>query len=381
MGLFEWYLVFTAIFCGLYFILMTTYIIQWLKMPLFIPPNEGLKSNITIVIPARNEEQNIKHCLSDIRKQNFPLGKIEVIVVDDYSKDDTATLASSLIKTYGLNGKVLKMGAINHELPFKKGAITEAIKIASHDLIITTDADCRMGPEWLSAFVAYYDRYTPKMIAGPIGYLKGNGLISQLQSLECAGLMLATGGGFNGQFPIMANGANLCYEKQAFQKVAGYLNNEDTASGDDLFLLMKFKKQFKGNLHFIKSPEAMVYTQPLNSFMSFWMQRKRWASKSRQCKDLHFLIIGSIVLGANLILLFGLPISILVPSIFSSLFIFIFGSKLIVDFCFLFFATKFQNNKNLMVIFPIGAILNTLSVSIFGLTSWFGKYNWKGRSH
>jgi cellulose synthase/poly-beta-1,6-N-acetylglucosamine synthase-like glycosyltransferase len=144
---------------------------------------------------------------------------------------------------------------------------------------------------------------------------------------------------------------------------------------------MKFKKQFKGNLHFIKSPEAMVYTQPLNSFMSFWMQRKRWASKSRQCKDVHFLIIGSIVLGTNLMLLLGLPISILVPSMFSSLFIFIFGSKLIVDFCFLFFATKFQNNKNLMVIFPIGAILNILNVSIFGLTGWFGKYNWKGRSH
>ena len=301
MGLFDLYFITAAVFCSIYLILISAYTIKWLKMPVFIPSGEPPLTKVTIIIPARNEEKNIQNCIADISTQEFPMENLEVIVVDDYSEDNTATLAKSTLAGSSLNGRVLKMAETNHALSFKKGAITEAIKIASHELIVTTDADCRMGNKWLSTIVSYYDVYHPKMIAGPTSYLQGNGLLTKLQNLEFAGLMLATGGGFKGQFPIMANGANLCYEKQAFEKVSGYTKSANTPSGDDLFLLMKFKDQYPDNLHFLKSPEAIVYTQPMRTLRSIWMQRKRWASKSRQCRDLHFMTIGAIVVGTNFV--------------------------------------------------------------------------------
>lgn len=381
MGLSDWYLLTAAIFSGLYFFLITAYLLQWLTMPVFIRSKKPLNSTVSIIIPARNEEENILNCLADISKQEFPMNNLEVIVVDDYSEDKTVDLALSFFENSFLNGRVIRLKETNHKLPYKKGAITEAIKIAANDLIITTDADCRMGKAWVSAIVSYYESYHPKMIAGPISYFHGIGLLNKLQSLEFAGLMLATAAGFKMRLPIMANGANLCYEKQAFEEVSGYDKTPDTASGDDLFLLLKFKKRFQSDLHFLKSHEAIVYTHPMKTLRTFWMQRKRWVSKSKHFNDIHFIAIGTIVVGTNIILLAGIPLCTFTNAIDKTLFIFIFGAKFVVDFFFLFFATKFHNKQKLMLLFPVGAVLNLLNVSIFGLIGVRGKYNWKGRIH
>ena len=121
----------------------------WLKIPCFTPgeaPPPPIK--ISIIVPARNEEQNIIACLDSICNQTYPPELYEVIVVDDYSTDDTASIvknyASKNVKLISLKD-FTKGQTLNS---YKKKAIEIAVAQSAGELIVTTDADCIATPEW-----------------------------------------------------------------------------------------------------------------------------------------------------------------------------------------------------------------------------------------
>ena len=116
---------------------------------------------VSIIIPARNEEENIVSCLDSIKDISYPADKWELIVVDDRSEDATFRIA----KAYEDKIQNFKVLRIKYKAPSpKKYAIETAIKEASGDIIFTTDADCMPQKEWISEMVKYFNPGTAMVI-------------------------------------------------------------------------------------------------------------------------------------------------------------------------------------------------------------------------
>ncbi|RZL16959.1 MAG: glycosyltransferase, partial [Pedobacter sp.] len=138
-------------------------------------------TKVSVIIAARNEEKNIKRTLDAILGQNYDPGLYEVIVINDHSTDDTAAIVNRYqdkrIQLIDLEGIII-------ENSYKKAAIQLAIGKASGTLIITTDADCTMGKNWLSTIVSLYEKEDLVMISSPVAYYEEKGIFERLQSLE-----------------------------------------------------------------------------------------------------------------------------------------------------------------------------------------------------
>jgi biofilm PGA synthesis N-glycosyltransferase PgaC len=155
---------------------------------------------------------------------------------------------------------------------------------------------------WLAGLAAFIQAEQPRMICGPVGLQAGPGLLRQFQLLEHLALQTTTMGAFGLGQPVLCNGANLGFLKSDFNTVGGYSGNDHLASGDDIFLMEKFRRGFPGRIMFIKNPEVIVKTQPVVSWSAMIAQRIRWASKSAKQPNVYSKGIGGIVLLTNLTL-------------------------------------------------------------------------------
>ena len=118
----------------------------WGKLRLINAENKLCTTTVCVMIAARNEERMIESTIQDILAQDYPAHLLQLIVVDDHSKDRTSEIVLSFIDPR------VKLINLNEKEPlnsYKKKAISEAIKVSNSELIISTDGDCRMGPNWL----------------------------------------------------------------------------------------------------------------------------------------------------------------------------------------------------------------------------------------
>src|ERR1041385_2718505 len=206
----------------------------WKRTKSFEQTGSEFQTPISIIIPVRNEEKNIESCLNSIAKQSYPRHLTEIIVADDSSDDETATLVKNWISTHDLNAKII---SVPENLSGKKNALNEGVKNASGALIVTTDADCIMTSNWLSTIAGYYEKYAPSMICGMVSVRNENNFLSAFESLEQLGFTAIGAAGIYFNYPLMCNGANLAYPKKIFEEMGGYNPLAETASGDDTQLM------------------------------------------------------------------------------------------------------------------------------------------------
>lgn len=130
-------LLLTALFAGVLIYL----IIGWNAVKRPVIKVQDYNTKVTILIAARNEEERIHLTIEDILSQDYPKHLTEIIIVDDHSTDRT----SEIIKGYAPQG--VKLLTLNEDKPlnsYKKKALSEAINLSTGELMVATDADCRM---------------------------------------------------------------------------------------------------------------------------------------------------------------------------------------------------------------------------------------------
>ena len=228
---------------------------------------------VSVLVAARNESVNIETVVRDIFNQSYSTELLELIVVDDHSEDDTLEKCRAL-QTEFPNLKVLS----NTHGDGKKAALRTGIVQAKYGIIATVDADCRVPSEWLISMMLHWEETQTKMLLGPVVLEPAVTVLERVQSLEMLAIMGLTGGFASHQRPIMANGANLFFEKNAFIELGGYDNSENP-SGDDVFTMLKFSEKWPDSVRFVKHYESVVSTRPQTTYSTFWQQRKRWLSK------------------------------------------------------------------------------------------------------
>ena len=365
-------------YCGL----IIYYLIGWKQLPTeAFAVSENFITKVSIIIPARNEEQNIGVVLQNIAAQNFPKKNIEIIVVDDHSTDNTFQIAKKFAAQQSeIHFQILILkDAGTLETAFKKKAIEWAIQQSKNELIITTDADCTMPQTWLSTMVTFYEQTNAKMIAAPVKYNFADSFLQQFQALDFIGLIGITGASIQHKFYNMCNGANLCYEKKAFFEVNGFAGNDNISSGDDMFLMHKMAQHFPGKISFLKNDKATVITHPKETISGFIQQRLRWTSKSTSYSDKRITWILVMVYLFNVSILFNFLAAIFFgkPFLFMALLQVFF--KFLADYLFLQNITSFFGQKKLMQIFLPAQMLHVIYIIAVGLLGQMGSFHWKGR--
>ena len=338
-----------------------------------------LSATFTVLIPARNEEQNIHSCLRSILQQTYPRSQYEIIVIDDFSVDATRAIVATFpeVKLLCLKEYIAEGATIAH----KKAALEYGIQQANGNIIITTDADCVAGPGWLAAIASSFADSATVAIAAPVNFHQTNDRFTRFQALDYIGMMGLTAAGTRSGLFHLANGANFAFRKSAFEMVHGYTGINTTASGDDVLLVQKIAQHFPRGIHFLQSLAATVHTLPQRNWNSFVEQRLRWASKSGQYKDKWLNVFQAFVFLYCLLCAFCFVMS---PFIGWNAFIamgVLVLTKSAVDYFYLRSLCRFFGQEELMRDFYYAQCMHIVYILVIGGLSILGvkKGAWKGR--
>lgn len=368
-----------GLFGSLYIIFILFYTYGWFRLKTFTPTGKEVQSTrISVIIPARNEGMNIGAILDDLLHQSLSGKKFEVILVDDHSTDNTVALATAFREANpSFDMQLIRLSHDHINAAFKKRAIREAINVSTGELIVTTDADCRVGNQWLETLLAFYEKEKPKMIVGPVSFHNEASFFEKMQTEEFLSLIAITGGAIRIGKPIMCNGANLAYEKSAFYEAGGF-GSDKFSSGDDVFLMLQIRKIF-GNrsIRFLKSYQSLVLTEAKKSLAGFFQQRTRWASKNKGY-EANILLVSFTVYMINLLILGGLIWMVFNPGMMMSVLI-ILIIKVLIDVPVLIGIGNFVKRPGMVVYALPLVVLYPFYIVLVGALGMLGNYNWKGR--
>lgn len=338
--------------------------------------DKSIKHFISIIIPFRNEADVILQNLRSLEQLNYPGNNFEVIYVDDNSDDNSYDLIKQNIQKTNIS--VVKLPDNSNHTANKKKAIEYGISLSKGEIIFASDADCTYNPNWINVMLKTINDKVG-FVAGPVDFTLSDSVLSRIQQIEHAGLIL-TGAGLIGiRNPIICSGANIAFRKGLFYKVGGYSGYSELASGDDSFLMTKIFYDTEYKVQFCFNKEAMVKTQPSKNIREFLNQRKRWVGKAFFYRKKRILL--QVVLLA-LFLMF-LPVELILGLIgYSTLLYFFFGGiivKIIFEYLVMQFGGKTIYESEMMKSFWVAEAFHipyTIFVSLSGI---FGKFNWKGR--
>lgn len=365
----------------LYSLLIILYRRWFLELPEFEShPNIQPITRVSIIIPARNEAENIDRFLPSILEQNYPPELFEVILINDHSTDNTAEKIRQLQLRYH-NLYLIELSEHIDQTTtkaYKKKAIEIAIAKSKADWIITTDADCQANPDWLLQYDAFIQQEKPVFVAAPVMFFNEGSFLSIFQVLDFMSLQGITAAAVSAGSHSMCNGANLAYLKSAFYEVGKFSGIDHIASGDDMLLMQKMKQRFPGKLGYLFHQKAIIETTAMPDWKSFINQRIRWASKADSYQD------KSIFAVLLLVYLFNLSLALLALTAFFvengwQHLLYLLMLKILVELSFMLPISKFFNQVGTIVWFPIMQPFHILYTVIAGWMGKFGSYQWKGR--
>lgn len=371
-------MIFIALFTSiLYGLLIGSFIIGFNRIKHF---EEVLLRNLTrftIIVPFRNEEENLPDLIKSLDNLNYSKNHFEVIFVDDDSTDNSVELCSRLLSYSQLDFKIIKNKRLSNAP--KKDAIATAVNNAKYYWIATTDADCEVPNTWLETSNSFINKEDVAMIVAPVTYTSSDSFFEQFQTLDVLSLQAATIAGFGLSLPFLCNGANLMYRKDLFTELNGFENNDDIASGDDIFLLEKAVKKYPKLVKYLKSKNAIVYSKAESSLSGLIQQRIRWAAKTSNYKSTFGKFVGLLILLMNALIVIVLFLSVF--GIFNWLyFIGFLVLKLFMDYLLLSKSAKLFNQTNLLNNYFFSGLLYPFFSVFVAFKAMFSKYKWKGRS-
>ncbi|WKD85941.1 Undecaprenyl-phosphate 4-deoxy-4-formamido-L-arabinose transferase [Polaribacter huanghezhanensis] len=366
----------SVLFYG-YIICIFVFVIGFNKIAVFKSTITSEKTAFSVIIPFRNEAKNLPKLADSIQQLKYSKNLVEFLFVDDDSKDNSVEIIEKSFTNTENNISIIKNKRVSNSP--KKDAIAAALKNAKNNWIITTDADCVVPKNWLKIIDNFIQQNNCNMIVAPVSYEADSTFLHQFQRLEFMSLQATTISGFGLNIPFLANGANLMYRKDIFEKLNGFEGNNSIASGDDVFLLEKFLRVYKEKVQYLKSKDVIVKTFPVNSFSELIEQRVRWASKTANYNLVIGKLIGVIILTGNAIIAFA-PLLLILKIIAFKTFIFYFLLKLFFDYLLVEKMALFENKKMDFKTYLKSSFVYPYFIVWVFLKSIFSNYQWKERA-
>lgn len=331
---------------------------------------EGEMPSVSVIVAARNEEDNIERCLKSLDALLYPEGMLEIIIVDDNSTDNTRMIVDKFI-----SGKVkFKCISTSHSVDHLKGktnALANALEIAAGEVIMTTDADCEVKPEWVRSIASYYE----KDVAMVCGFTTqtAESQFTGMQMLDFMYLLTVAAGSMNLNFPLSCIGNNMSYRKSAYKETGGYEALPFSVT-EDFNLLKALFRLGKYKIIYPLETGALVESKPCSDFKSLFWQKKRWGVGGLDSDIKGFLIMASGYVACLA--------TALTPFFFSATSFYLAVFKISTDFFVLYPVLKKFNltgKLKYFVSFEIYFILYVLLLPFIVLPN--KKVVWKGRDY
>lgn len=371
-------LTFTYIALLLLYSFLLGLLFRWwrqIEMPKAAGGSETGTNLFSIVVVIRNEEASIQPLLRDLQQQNFPANQYEIIVVDDHSTDASGAIVERVSAESTVAIRLLSL----REQTGKKAGLQLGVQQAKGEIVVVTDGDCRVPEGWLKTYARFFGVEKSQFVSGPVTYLRSSNFFEKLQEIEFASLVGSGAALLQAGFPGMCNAANMAFHKKAFQEAALSRTDFHIPSGDDEFLLQAIYNKYPRQVHFLKSPEAVVRTRAQSSWSTFVQQRKRWAGKWKLHRK------PAVAFTALFLFLFyaawlGLQVTLLLEE---KWFLF-FGGALLkfgLEFLFLQDVSGLMGKRLPLLPFLFLQLLYPFYVLYFGVAVNFGSFSWKGRTY
>lgn len=233
------------------------------------PALEDCNASVSVVVAARNEEKNIRHCLDALSKQDYP--NFEIIVVDDRSRDETAKIVTDFAG-HESSLRLVRVSQNSSGLSGKQNALDAGIGAVRGEIVLCTDADCRPSPQWISRTTARMAQEKADFIFGRTRMVPGASLWHRFQALGLDllfGIALAL---HRLGMPGSCMGNNIAFRRDRYleiggQKALGYQATEDFA------LMTRFRKR---GFRISAIAEPIVATPAEISGITYVRQQLRW---------------------------------------------------------------------------------------------------------
>jgi cellulose synthase/poly-beta-1,6-N-acetylglucosamine synthase-like glycosyltransferase len=263
------------------------------------------KNFVSVIVPIKNEKENIKRLYKEFTNQTIKLSNFEVIFVDDNSTDGSLLLLNSMIRS-NENIKIIKS---EEERSGKKYAMITAAKNAIGEFLIFTDADTYHDKYFIENWIDFICNKPDFLLSfgNVIFKTKEKSFLTFFQSFEFAVLQAVGIATSVMKITSIGSAANMAVNRDFFISNVDALRPE-VASGDDMFLLIAANKKDRKKV--IWNTKSYVYTQPQKTIKGFVKQRLRWVGKSKYYDYLPIILLSSIAFLANIsfvvLVLFGL---------------------------------------------------------------------------
>jgi len=341
----------------------------------FRPDFSDYVPSVSVVIAARNEEKNIGHLLNDLIEQNYQQSKLQIVVVDDASEDDTA----AAVKRFATRDDRVRLAMTQFsESPYshKKRAIHEGIMLSEGEIIFTIDADCRVRRDWIKGMVKHFSPDID-LVAGEV-LVEGGGLLGWFEALEFTGIQMMAAGLMNAGFPITCNGGNMAYRRSAFDRVGGFGDTGVMVSGDDDLLMQKIAFNRSSSVFFATGSETAVRVKAKNSWREFLSQRARWASKIAAYPSRRAVMLLTVFFA------FFASVSLWLLAAISGVLGFGpllagFGLKTAGDILLAGYGIIRNGRPGLLFLLPLAEVLHVPYILGVTLKGFFGTFEWRGR--
>ena len=272
----------TVVLGVLYVGQISAILVSWQQTPTWsLQQMHTPQHSLAIIIAARNESSGITACLRSVLRSCDYLAKlypdvgVKIYLGNDHSTDDTVSLATAVEDNRLV---VLDMPA---EVQGKKATLRHLVGQTTADYLLFTDADCLVAKGWVATISSYFDRSQVVALTGLVRTPDSYRLIDYWQYLDIIGMMAMTAHGlYRGRFTL-GNGANMAVQREIYQEISDRLAGSEYASGDDVFVMQLLKAQYPEQVRFLKAKEAIVTTATQPTWRGLWIQRKRWASKTK----------------------------------------------------------------------------------------------------
>jgi glycosyltransferase involved in cell wall biosynthesis len=325
-------------------------------------PLQTKLNNITLIIPFRDEASQIPNLLDSLAKLNLLEGD-EILLVDDHSSDGGVSWE------YRLRSEIQILKSPTNQTGSKKNALSIGINHAKNEWILTSDADCTFNPELLNTWRKQL-RASANMFIGPVFSIDDNcSSTSLFHHAENACLQVIALASASHKQPLICSGANLLFRKSIWEQVGGYEHHKHIPSGDDVLLMQSFQKINPKAIFAQFETSNVVRTLAVKTWKSWFLQRRRWASKSGHLANNIQKIHAALLIGW--VFVFPIALWFLGPLYFFML----VPEMLIIGFLCRKLKTKFKS-----WMWPIFRVFYPVLLIIMPFTSFIWPPTWKKRS-
>lgn len=222
---------------------------------------------VTVAVPAYNEEAHIQETLRSIINLDYPKEKLEIIIINDGSADRTKEKAEDFIR----ENPEYRITLLNQTNKGKGAAMNNALSKAKGDFFVCLDADSFADPDALQKIIPQFSR--GKDVAAVLPCLKirkGNNFLQKMQRYEYIVNMFYKEMMSKLDCIRVTPGPFSVYRKKVLQKLGGFDEHNLT---EDLEIALRFQKN---NYKIVQTMETNVTTVPPKTLKGLIRQRNRW---------------------------------------------------------------------------------------------------------